>query len=266
MGLDYTILYMWLPTAVCRTDIRKCLPSYLCCPASIMYIDTLPACSANCTTVILHCVLLYDLVYVSPPQCVSLLPYVCLHCQNTNASYHRKNQSKWGGCTGPVCVCVYDHFIFQWGISYQPWWLPPANVRTHSFTCWQQGMTKDTVKSIYISRTSYKWTATYPYAAAQINNNNYNPRVLSPPPPPTHKGQKRISSGWAGQTRRYLPSLFHNVSMFITWLYVCIGTCPVPLYPYSLPPDTEETKEVQEKMGIMVHYNVKIRCVVSFGS
>jgi hypothetical protein len=27
----------------------------------------------------------------------------------------------------------------------------------------------------------------------------------------------------------------------------------------------EETREVREKMGIMVHYNVKVRCVVSFG-
>jgi len=28
----------------------------------------------------------------------------------------------------------------------------------------------------------------------------------------------------------------------------------------------EETKEVREKMGVMVHYNVKIRCIVAFGS
>ena len=27
----------------------------------------------------------------------------------------------------------------------------------------------------------------------------------------------------------------------------------------------EETREVREKMGIMVHYNVKVRCVVAFG-
>ena len=40
---------------------------------------------------------------------------------------------------------------------------------------------------------------------------------------------------------------------------------PRPLVA-RLPPGTEETREMQEKMGIMVHYNVKIRCVVSFGS
>ena len=34
----------------------------------------------------------------------------------------------------------------------------------------------------------------------------------------------------------------------------------------SLPPGTEESREIRERMGIMVHYNVKIRCVVSFGS
>lgn len=33
-----------------------------------------------------------------------------------------------------------------------------------------------------------------------------------------------------------------------------------------LPPGTEESREMREKMGVMVHYNVKIRCVVSFGS
>ena len=33
----------------------------------------------------------------------------------------------------------------------------------------------------------------------------------------------------------------------------------------SLPVGVGETKEMREKMGIMVHYNVKIRCVVAFG-
>ena len=34
---------------------------------------------------------------------------------------------------------------------------------------------------------------------------------------------------------------------------------------HSLPEGVEETRETREKMGIMVHYNVKVRCVVSFG-
>ena len=42
-------------------------------------------------------------------------------------------------------------------------------------------------------------------------------------------------------------------------------TEPLP-FLCSLPLGSEETREVRERMGIMVHYNVKIRCVVSFGS
>ena len=37
------------------------------------------------------------------------------------------------------------------------------------------------------------------------------------------------------------------------------------LFLRSLPSGMEETREVREKMGIMVHYNVKVRCVVAFG-
>jgi len=33
-----------------------------------------------------------------------------------------------------------------------------------------------------------------------------------------------------------------------------------------LPPGVDETRENREKMGIMVHYNVKVRCIVAFGS
>ena len=33
----------------------------------------------------------------------------------------------------------------------------------------------------------------------------------------------------------------------------------------SLPEGVEETRETREKMGIMVHYTVKVRCVISFG-
>jgi beta-arrestin len=33
-----------------------------------------------------------------------------------------------------------------------------------------------------------------------------------------------------------------------------------------LPPDVEETKEVRENLGIVVHYSVKVRCIVAFGS
>ena len=34
----------------------------------------------------------------------------------------------------------------------------------------------------------------------------------------------------------------------------------------SLPPGVEETKEVKENLAIVVHYRVKVRCSVSFGS
>ena len=45
-----------------------------------------------------------------------------------------------------------------------------------------------------------------------------------------------------------------------------LGSCScVSVHSLSLPDDVEETREVREKMGIMVHYNVKVRCVVSFG-
>ena len=36
--------------------------------------------------------------------------------------------------------------------------------------------------------------------------------------------------------------------------------------PPSLPSGMEETREIREKFGLMVHYNVKVRCVVSFGT
>lgn len=53
--------------------------------------------------------------------------------------------------------------------------------------------------------------------------------------------------------------------VWVMWIFDSPSPSPSPTH-YSLPPGTEESKEVQEKMGIMVHYNVKIRCVVSFGS
>ena len=39
------------------------------------------------------------------------------------------------------------------------------------------------------------------------------------------------------------------------------------VYPHflSLPVGMEEIKEVRENLGVMVHYSVKVRCIVSFG-
>lgn len=34
---------------------------------------------------------------------------------------------------------------------------------------------------------------------------------------------------------------------------------------FSLPVGMEEIKEVRENLGVMVHYSVKVRCIVSFG-
>ena len=37
------------------------------------------------------------------------------------------------------------------------------------------------------------------------------------------------------------------------------------LFVCRFPEGDDENKEVRERAGIIVHYNVKIRCIVSFG-
>ena len=36
--------------------------------------------------------------------------------------------------------------------------------------------------------------------------------------------------------------------------------------PCSLPEGVTDSKEVRENLGITVHYNIKVRCNVAFGS
>ena len=54
------------------------------------------------------------------------------------------------------------------------------------------------------------------------------------------------------------------VNIFSPLYYILSVSVSVPLN-CSLPSGVEETREMREKMGIMVHYNVKVRCVVAFG-
>ena len=66
--------------------------------------------------------------------------------------------------------------------------------------------------------------------------------------------------GRADQARGHLSGFFINVSSEPTHCH-----SHLLLLLFRFPHGDDESKEVRERAGIIVHYNVKIRCIVSFG-